>query len=181
MKRFLGIVMGLSSAIFTLAQEKKVTNPSMNGTLTLTKEVLKDKIKGGWAGQTVGVTFGGPTEFRFCGTMIQEYVPIKWYDGYLKHTMENNAGLYDDIYMDLTFVDVFEKHGLDAPVDEFAQAYAKADYMLWHANQAGRYNILHGIKAPQSGHWLNNPHADCIDYQIESDFAGLMLSVQLLS
>ena len=78
--------------------------------------------------------------------MIQEYVPIKWYDGYLKHTMENNAGLYDDIYMDLTFVDVFEKKGLDAPVDEFAQAYANADYMLWHANQAGRYNIFHGIK-----------------------------------
>ena len=49
-----------------------------------------------------------------------------------------------------------------------------AGYMLWHANQAGRYNILHGIKAPQSGYWKNNPHADCIDYQIESDFAGLM-------
>ena len=46
--------------------------------------------------------------------------------------------------------------------------------MLWHANQAGRYNILNGIKAPQSGHWKNNPHADCIDYQIEADFAGLM-------
>ena len=25
-----------------------------------------------------------------------------------------------------------------------------------------------------SGHWLNNPHADDIDYQIEADFAGLM-------
>ncbi|MEO7802058.1 MAG: ADP-ribosylglycohydrolase family protein, partial [Ginsengibacter sp.] len=45
---------------------------------------------------------------------------------------------------------------------------------LWHANQAARYNILNGIKAPASGVWKNNPHADCIDYQIESDFAGLM-------
>ena len=106
--------------------------------------------------------------------MIQDYVPITWYDGYLKNTMENNAGLYDDVYMDLTFVDVFEKKGLDAPVEEFANAYANAGYMLWHANQAGRYNILHGIEAPKSGHWLNNPHADCIDYQIEADFAGLM-------
>src|SRR5678815_2941719 len=65
--------------------------------------------------------------------------------------------------MDLTFVDVFEKYGLDAPVDSFANAFAHAGYMLWHANQAGRYNILHGIKAPQSGYWKNNPHADCID------------------
>jgi len=31
---------------------------------TLSKDVLKDKIKGGWAGQTIGVTFGGPYEFN---------------------------------------------------------------------------------------------------------------------
>ena len=88
--------------------------------------------------------------------------------------MINNPGLYDDLYMDLTFVDVFEKYGLDAPVDSFANAFATCRLYAWHANQAGRYNILHGIKAPASGYWKNNPHADCIDYQIESDFAGLM-------
>ncbi len=147
---------------------------SARKTITLSKAQLKDKIKGGWAGQTIGVTFGGPYEFRFNGTFIQEYQPLEWYDGYLKKTMVNNPGLYDDIHMDLTFVDVFEKHGLDAPVDSFAHAYANAGYMHWHANQAARYNILNGIKAPESGHWLNNPHADDIDYQIESDFAGLM-------
>jgi len=141
---------------------------------TLTKDQLKDKIMGGWAGQTIGVTFGGPYEFRFQGAFIADYQPLLWYDGYLKKTMETNAGLYDDLYMDLTFVDVFEKYGLDAPVDSFANAYAHAGYALWHANQAGRYNILHGIKVPASGHWLNNPHADCIDYQIEADFSGLM-------
>ncbi|MDX2049279.1 MAG: ADP-ribosylglycohydrolase family protein [Chitinophagaceae bacterium] len=140
----------------------------------ISAEGLKDKIKGGWAGQTIGVTLGGPYEFRFNGTFIQDYQPLEWYDGYLKKTMTNNPGLYDDIYMDLTFVDVFEKYGLEAPLDSFANAYANAGYMLWHANQAGRYNILNGIKAPQSGHWMNNPHADDIDYQIESDFAGLM-------
>lgn len=142
--------------------------------ITLTHKQLQDKIKGGWAGQTIGVTFGGPYEFRFLGTFINDYQPLTWYDGYLKQTMVNNPGLYDDLYMDLTFVDVFEKYGLDAPVDSFANAYANAGYMLWHANQAGRYNILNGIKAPQSGHWHQNPHADCIDYQIEADFAGLM-------
>ena len=142
--------------------------------ITITKENLKDKIRGGWAGQTIGVTFGGPYEFGFQGTFIGDYQPLKWYNGYLKNTMINNPGLYDDLYMDLTFVDVFEKYGLDAPVDSFANAFAHAGYMLWHANQAGRYNILNGIKAPASGYWMNNPHADCIDYQIESDFAGLM-------
>lgn len=143
-------------------------------TRTLTVAKLKDKIKGGWAGQTIGVTYGGPIEFKFNGTFIQDYQPIKWYDGYLKKTMTEIPGLYDDIYMDLTFVDVLERLGLDAPVDSFAHAFAHADYRLWHANQAARYNILSGMKAPATGHWMNNPHADDIDYQIESDFAGLM-------
>ena len=129
---------------------------------------------GGWAGQTIGVTFGGPYEFRFSGSFIQDYQPLVWYDGYLKKTMIDEPGLYDDLYMDLTFVDIFERYGLNAPVDSFANAFANAGYMLWHANQAARYNILNGIKAPQSGYWMNNPHADDIDYQIESDFAGLM-------
>lgn len=141
---------------------------------SLTKESLKDKIMGGWAGQTIGVTFGGPYEFRFQGTFIGDYQPLLWYNGYLKKTMIDEPGLYDDLYLDLTFVDVFEKYGLDAPADLFANAVAHAGYQLWHANQVGRYNILNGMKAPMSGHWKNNPHADCIDYQIESDFAGLM-------
>ncbi|MGC4235665.1 MAG: ADP-ribosylglycohydrolase family protein [Niabella sp.] len=153
--------------------QKKAAQPSY-GQVTLTTNALKDKIKGGWAGQTIGVTYGGPTEFKYNGTFIQDYQPIVWYDGYLKKTMTEIPGLYDDIYMDLTFVDILERVGLDAPVDSFAQAFAHAEYKLWHANQAARYNILNGIKPPESGHWLNNPHADDIDYQIEADFAGLM-------
>jgi hypothetical protein len=147
---------------------------AQSSSIKISKAVLQDKIKGGWAGQTIGVTFGGPYEFRFNGTFIGDYQKLMWHDGLIKDNMLNNAGLYDDLYMDLTFVDVFEKYGLDAPVDSFANAFAHAGYMLWHANQAGRYNILHGIKAPLSGYWKNNPHADCIDYQIESDFSGLM-------
>ena len=141
---------------------------------TISKEKLMDKIKGGWAGQSIGCTYGGPTEFKYNGTMIQEYVPIVWPDGYIKWWYENVPGLYDDVYMDLTFVDVFDRLGLDAPVDSFAMAFATAGYTLWHANQSARYNILQGIMPPASGHWLNNPHADDLDYQIEADYAGLM-------
>ncbi len=140
----------------------------------ITRTELADKIKGGWAAQTIGVTYGGPTEFRFNGTMIADYVPIHWYDGMPAETFENRPGLYDDIYMDLTFVDVIEKEGLDAPASAFADAFAHADYSLWHANQMARYNILNGVDPPESGHWLHNPEAEDIDFQIEADFAGLM-------
>jgi len=174
MRKYLLLLVAICS-LNSCSQEKTASEPqSTNSSFRISKETLKDKIMGGWAGQTIGVTFGGPTEFRFNGTMIQDYTPIQWYDGYIKTTMENNPGLYDDIYMDLTFVDIFEKKGLDAPIEDFANAYANAEYKLWHANQVGRYNILNGIAAPASGDWVNNPHADCIDYQIESDFAGLM-------
>ena len=39
-------------------------------TLKLSDKELLDKIKGGWAGQTIGVVFGAPTEFKFTGTYI---------------------------------------------------------------------------------------------------------------
>ena len=79
---------------FTLWSQKD------NTVFKINKDVLKDKIMGGWAGQTIGVTFGGPVEFKFNGTIIQEYQPIPWYDGYMAKTMKNNGGLYDDLYLD---------------------------------------------------------------------------------
>ncbi|MBQ0144382.1 MAG: ADP-ribosylglycohydrolase family protein, partial [Bacteroidales bacterium] len=140
----------------------------------MSRETLMDKIKGGWAGQTIGCTFGGPTEFKYQGTMIADSIGIKWPDHYIKWYFENSPGLYDDVYMDLTFVDVFAKEGLDAPIESFAKAFAYAKYPLWHANLEARANILEGVMPPASGHWKNNPHADDIDFQIEADYAGIM-------
>jgi hypothetical protein len=153
---------------------KKVVRFQDGQTISMEKSVLEDKIKGGWAGQVIGCTYGGPTEFRWNGTMIGDHVPIPWDENQMPWWYENAPGLYDDVYMDLTFVDVFEKYGLDAPDSLHALAFAHAEYQLWHANQAARFNILNGIMPPASGHWKNNPHADDIDFQIEADFAGLM-------
>jgi hypothetical protein len=76
---------------------------AQSSTIKISKEILQDKIKGGWAGQTIGVTFGGPYEFRFQGTFIGDYQKLMWHNGLIKDNMINNAGLYDDLYMDLTF------------------------------------------------------------------------------
>ncbi len=140
----------------------------------LTRTELLDKIKGGWAGQVIGCTFGGPTEFRYPGAMIQDYQSIPWDDSLIARRFENSPGLYDDVYMDLTFVEVMAREGIDAPAVQHAQAFAHAGYPLWHANQAARYNVLNGLLPPDTGHWTNSPHADDIDFQIEADFAGLM-------
>jgi ADP-ribosylglycohydrolase len=152
--------------------EKKVEAPRLR--TEISRAELLDKIKGGWAGQVIGCTFGGPTEFRFPGAMIPDYQPIPWDASLVETRFERSPGLYDDVYMDLTFVDVMAREGIDAPAASHAKAFAGAGYPLWHANQAARYNILNGLMPPDSGHWLNTPHADDIDFQIEADFAGLM-------
>jgi len=171
-KTFTYLPVFLLLAIACSPGKKDKSPPS--STIQMSREVLADKIRGGWAGQTIGCTYGGPTEFKFKGTMIQDYQEMVWYDDYIVETYELDPGLYDDVYLDFTFVQVIEKYGVNAPADSFALAFAREDYKLWHANQAARYNILNGIMPPESGHWLNNPHADDIDFQIEADFAGLM-------
>jgi len=168
--RLYSVLVILISVIAGCAQHTETLPAQM----TMSKDELRDKIKGGWAGQTIGVALGGPYEFRFNGTWIQDYQPLIWHEGYVKKTMVNRPQLFDDVYVDLTFVEVFEEEGFDSPVSSFANAFADKEYMLWHANQAARYNLQNGIEAPESGHWKNNPHAQDIDYQIEADYAGLM-------
>ncbi len=145
-----------------------------SGVLNISKADLMDKIKGGWAGQTIGVVYGAPVEFKYQGSIIDEYQNIPWNDHYVKYWWDKKPGLFDDIYTDLNFVNVFEKYGLDVTGDSIARHWADTEYHLAHANQASRYNILNGVMPPLSGHWKNNPHADDLDFQIEADFIGLM-------
>ena len=69
----MGIVLALASCKKTVQEQTTIPDE-----VTLSKAVLMDKIKGGWAGQTIACTYGGPTEFRYQGTMIQDYIPIYW-------------------------------------------------------------------------------------------------------
>lgn len=72
--------------------------------IMIDKQVLRDKIMGGWAGQVIGCTYGGPTEFQWNGTMIGDHVLIPWDETLMEWWYDNSPGLYDDVYMDLTFV-----------------------------------------------------------------------------
>lgn len=147
---------------------------SGGGVLRISKDRLQDKIKGGWAGQTIGVVYGAPVEFKYQGSIIDNYQNIPWNEHYVRYWFDKKPGLFDDIYTDMNFVDVFEQYGMDVSPDSIARHWAAAEYHLAHANQASRYNILQGMKPPATGNWTNNPHADDLDFQIESDFIGLM-------
>ena len=162
------IIAGCSSS--TGNREKNNNDKS----ITLSKELLKDKIKGAWAAKTIGVTFGVPIEFKYNTTMVQDNQKLIWSDSAMAVEYRDRPGTYDDVYMNFMFMKVIDEKGFDAPAQFFAESFANADCKLWFANQTARYNIQNGLMPPQSGHWLNNPCADDIDFQIEADFAGLM-------
>lgn len=126
------------------------------------------KMQAGWLGQMAGVGWGAPTEFRWNGQIIPaEAVPV-W-----QPEMINQFG-QDDLYVEMTFLRTLEQYSLDVSLRQAGIDFANSQYMLWHANKAGRDNLRAGIAPPWSGHPQFNSHADDIDYQIEADFSGLI-------
>ncbi|MDH7602994.1 MAG: ADP-ribosylglycohydrolase family protein [Armatimonadota bacterium] len=134
----------------------------------LSLEELKDHIAGGWVGQGVGVTFADAYEFKACGERITGDLR-KWQPQFLERSLRQ-----DDLYVDVTFIDVLKKHGLQPTIEQAERAFAASEYPLWHANRAARDNIRRGIMPPLSGHPKYNLHADDIDFQIECDGFGLI-------
>ncbi len=138
-------------------------------TSRISLEELRDRIRGGWAGQMIGVSFGAPTEFRYNGRIIPKEELPKW-----SPEKVSNALNQDDLYVDMTLAKVLDDRGLDATTEDFGRMFREAQYSLWHANLAARRNLKRGVPASLSGTMEYNIHGDDIDFQIESDFIGLM-------
>ncbi len=133
----------------------------------ISMQEFEDKVRGAWAGQMIGVTYGAPTEFRARGKMYE--APRHWKPEELAGTLDQ-----DDLYVEMTFAKVMDTVGLDASSEQYGEAFRDSRYHLWHANMAARRLLRRGIKAPLSGEPEYNFHANDIDFQIESDFIGIM-------
>ncbi len=131
-------------------------------------EQYVDKMKAGWIGQMAGVGWGGSTEFKYKGVIMPEEKMPAWEPQLV------NQFRQDDIYVEMTFVRTLELYGFEVSIRQAGIDFANSGYPLWHANRAGRDNLRAGIAPPDSGHPKYNKHADDIDYQIESDYAGLI-------
>jgi len=129
---------------------------------------LHDRIAGGWAGQMIGVSFGAPTEFRTLQKINEGELP-KWTPDKIKEALDQ-----DDLYVDMTFAQVLDDKGLNATTADFGNMFRDARYRLWHANLAARRALKRDIPASLAGTPKYNAHANDIDFQIESDFIGLM-------
>ena len=149
----------LAASYVAVAQENETRNLSL--------DELKDKIRGGLAGQMAGVTYGAPTEFRWLGKIVEG--DIRWTPSMIKGALNQ-----DDLYVEMTFIEVMDRVGLDATTEQYGDAFRDSKYNLWHANAGARRHLNNGVKAPMSGHPKYNVHANDIDFQIEADFIGLM-------
>ncbi len=127
-----------------------------------------DKMQAAWIGQMAGVGWGGPTEFHWTG----EIIPADRMPGW-EPPMINQYG-QDDIYVEMTFLKTLEDHGMDVGIRQAGIDFANTGYFLWAANMEGRSNLRQGIAPPASSHPQYSDHCDDIDYQIESDFSGII-------
>ncbi|HEY5510110.1 MAG TPA: ADP-ribosylglycohydrolase family protein [Prolixibacteraceae bacterium] len=148
-------------------ETRMMHEPSSPTIRSISKADLKDKIAGGWAGKMLGVTYGAPTEFRALGKTYEK--PIIW-------APKDAIGslTQDDLYVQLTFLMTMDQYGMDAPAKKYQELFAKAGYMLWHANAQSRKNYFDSIFPPRSGAPEFNFHANDIDFQIEADYLGFM-------
>jgi hypothetical protein len=133
----------------------------------LSRQALLDKIRGGWAGQMIGVSYGAPTEFRAQGKILEGDLP--WAPDRVSNAIDQ-----DDLYVEMTFARVMDTVGLKATTRQYGEAFRDSKYELWHANAGARRALGQGIRAPWSGHPKYNFHANDIDFQIEADFIGIM-------
>lgn len=147
--------------------EKANTSDQNTSYNVLTDEEIKDKIKGGWAGQMIGVAWGFPTEFKANGTMLKDN-EIPAYSS----ISINDAFWQDDLYVEIPFMDALKQEGLDVSIETLAEYFKNTSFQLWHGNEAARKNLLNGVPAELAGHYLYNSCCEDIDWQIEADFIG---------
>ena len=137
---------------------------------TLALDDYRDKMKGAWVGQMVGVSWGVLTEFKWKDVIVPEdKVPV-WTSDFPNRWAYGN----DDLYVDMTFLKTLEEHGLDVSIRQAGIDFANTEYKLWCANSAGRTNLRLGIAPPDCSHPKYNKCPNDIDYQIEADFAGII-------
>ena len=126
-------------------------------------------MEGAWIGQSAGVAYGAPTEFKWNGLIVPAEKMPKWRPGLINGTFSQ-----DDLYVEMTFVDVLDRMGVDVSTREAGIEFANSRYRLWCANSNARNNLRNGIAAPASSHPKFHKTTDDIDYQIEADFSGIL-------
>ena len=85
-----------------------------------------------------------------------------------------SASVREDLSVEVSFISVLERHGLDVPCRTAGIEFANSRYHLWRASSNARNNLRKGIAAPASSHPKYHPTTDDVDYQVEADYSGII-------
>ena len=58
------VLVGLPAVSVFLAAGAPGEEPAAGAARRIPLKLLEDKVRGGWAGQMIGVSYGAPTEFK---------------------------------------------------------------------------------------------------------------------
>ena len=83
---------------------------------SISKIALEDKIRGGWAGKMIGVSYGAPTEFRSNGAINEG--AITWSPERVSNALDQ-----DDLYVGMTMAEMMDRLGFDATVEQYGEAF----------------------------------------------------------
>ncbi len=97
--------------------------------------VFLDKVRGGWAGQMIGVTYGAPTEFHSLQRINDD--PRDWKPEELAGALDQ-----DDLYVEMTFADVIDRVGIDATSDDYGAAFKSSKYQLFGKTIRRAHNVV---------------------------------------
>jgi hypothetical protein len=158
----------LAALVILLLPGRSVPAAPPEGTTVLPYATFANRLRGGWAGQMIGVSYAAPYEFHALGRILDE--PLRpWTPDRVANSIDQ-----DDLYVEMTFLKTLADHGIRPTWEQVAAGFRDSRYNLWHANKAGRDNLRAGLLPPESGHPTKNAHSDDIDFQIEADLFGLI-------
>jgi hypothetical protein len=165
------LVPTLLIAVFILITGCSAARPNSPASTTrrqISLADLRDRIRGGWAGKMIGVSFGGPTEFGSCGILVPTDKLPTWTPEMVKDSIQQ-----DDLYVQMSFAETLDAKGLNATSADFAEGFAKSQFELWHTSLACRRNLRRGVSPEETGTPTYTTHGQDISFQILCDFLGL--------
>ena len=161
MKNSVIILLSITSIILSGCKSK-------TSEYVISENTFEDKMKAAWIGQMVGVGWAAVTEYKWIGDIIPEDKVPQW-----ENDMVNQFG-QDDMYVEVNFMVSMEKYGTDVPIRRAGINFANSTFGLAAANDRARENLRAGIAPPASSHPRFNVNCEDIDYQIESDYSGII-------
>ena len=112
--------------------------------LTITREIYKDKVLGGWLGKCAGITLGYGVRGRLQPANLRYYNPVP-----------GQAASSPGFDFSLVSLSVFEEYGADIKPEHIAAAWEK--HLSYYDEEYGysRFNRARGLTSPACGAWSN--------------------------